>query len=85
MSRLRVRPLRSLRNRLALLFFAASGAWAARTLWQLRHPETALSDPAGRDAHEDLPESLPDEALANAAVGSGAPEPSVFSDPPLPR
>src|SRR6476646_3589399 len=26
----------------ALLFFAASGAWAARALWKIRHPEPVI-------------------------------------------
>jgi len=31
----------------ALLFFAGSGAWAARELWALRHPEPDVRRPEG--------------------------------------
>ena len=67
---------------LALLFFAASGVWAARTLWRLRHAQVALPDSPDR---ADLSDAIPDEALANAALGGRAPEVPVFSDPPVRR
>jgi hypothetical protein len=69
---------------LALLFFAASGAWAARTLWRLRHPEPVLDSADGPPAAD--PQDAPaDEALANAALGGAAAEGSVLADPPVRR
>jgi uncharacterized membrane protein YedE/YeeE len=63
---------------LALLFFAASGAWAARALWKLRHGEPVLPEPPAAD-----PEA-PDDALANAAMrGSAAPEAAALPAPPV--
>jgi hypothetical protein len=63
---------------LALLFFAASGAWAARALWKLRHAEAVLPEPAPAGAE------APDELLANAAMrGNAAPEAASLPDPPV--
>ncbi|HEY6147926.1 MAG TPA: hypothetical protein VIZ69_09515 [Thermoanaerobaculia bacterium] len=65
---------------LALVFFAASGWWAARALWKLRHPEPELPEPAPDDA-----EPHPD-ALANAAMrGGAAAEAPALPDPPIGR
>lgn len=47
---------------LALLFFAGSGAWAARALWILRHPEPRLPilEPEAAEApHSGLADSPP--------------------------
>jgi hypothetical protein len=64
---------------LALLFFAASGAWAARALWRLRHPAPALPEARAADAE------APDDELANAAMrGSAAAEVAPLPDPPVP-
>ncbi len=49
-------------NGLVLLFFAATGIWAARALWRLRHPEVTPS-------LEELPESPPDSPLADLETG----------------
>jgi hypothetical protein len=46
---------------LALVFFAGSGIWAARTLWKLRHPEPILPVPEAREPEAE------DRALAEAA------------------
>jgi hypothetical protein len=63
---------------LALLFFAASGAMAARALWRLRHGEPVLPEPRAADAE------APDDDLANAAIrGSAAPEAAALPDPPV--
>ena len=68
---------------LALLFFAASGAWAARTLWRLRHPEPVLPEPADPLPPGGPPDAASDEALANAALGGAAAEAPVLADPPV--
>ena len=63
---------------LALLFFAVSGAWAARALWKLRHEPVLPEPPAGYL-------QAPDDALANAAMrGGAAPEAAALPDPPVP-
>ena len=46
-------------NGLVLLFFAASGVWAARQLWRLRHPD-AMPSPA---------ESPPEARLEDLVTG----------------
>lgn len=69
---------------LALLFFAGSGAWAARALWRLRHPEPQLPIPepeAAQAEHPGLADSPPhgEESATNTSPDTDGSEPNVRS------
>lgn len=61
----------------ALLFFAASGAWAARALWKIRHPEPVIP------SIESMEEAQPaHDVLANAPMRGSDAAPLPLADPP---
>ena len=61
----------------ALLFFAASGAWAARALWKIRHPEPVI--PSIESMEEPQPAH---DVLANAPMRGSDAAPLPLADPP---
>jgi uncharacterized membrane protein YedE/YeeE len=61
----------------ALLFFAASGAWAARALWKIRHPEPVI--PSIEPMDEPQPAL---DVLANAPMRGSDAAPLPLADPP---
>ena len=70
---------------LALVFFAASGVWAARALWTLRHPPLVLPEPGAETPDAEPVDALPDPALANVAMRGAGAEAAVLSEPPAGR
>jgi hypothetical protein len=61
----------------ALLFFAASGAWAGRALWKIRHPEPVI--PSIESVEEPQPAH---DVLANAPMRGSDAAPLPLADPP---